>query len=183
MNKNGPLILGVLLLLAGAFSLASLVFQIDFWAVCFPVGLIALGVVLLFRERLFPPGGGSQLLLAGSIRRQGSWQVRDENLYLFAGDVRLDFRSAVFPPGDSAIQVYGFVGDIELIAPPEIGVALTTSAFLASANLWGHKNDYFFTPHEEQSPGFERAERRVHVGLTYFIADLDALQAPALPGE
>lgn len=173
MNRNGQLILGALLLLAGALFLAGELFQVNLWAFCFPVGLIALGLILMFRERIFPPGSGASFHPLGDIRRRDAWQVRDETIYLFVGDIKLDLRTAEVPPGLSTMQAYGFVGSVDVIAPADVGVELICTAFVTDADLWGNKADYFLNPVERRSPGYETTNRQVRLVLAYFIADLD----------
>jgi hypothetical protein len=75
------------ILLGGAWFVASLL-RISFWAVCFPMGLILLGI--LFRRRLpLFARLRKRRDFVGDIIRSGEWSVKNEEFWMFVGDVRL----------------------------------------------------------------------------------------------
>jgi hypothetical protein len=41
--------------------------------------------------------------------------------WLFFGDVKLDFTQAQLPPGETHIRINGLIGDVDVIAPTDVG--------------------------------------------------------------
>src|SRR5512143_3006831 len=97
-NRNQMVIGSFFILLGGAWFVASLL-RVSFWAICFPMGLILLGVLFLMARPplLFGPTSESGVHFIGDIIRSGEWSVKNEEFWLFVGDVRLDMSRAQFP--------------------------------------------------------------------------------------
>lgn len=173
MRTRGQLVIGSLILLAGVVLLLGNVFQIDFWAICWPLLLIIFGVWMLFRPRLTAPGPGLKIMPLGNIRRHGVWQLANEDILIFIGDVSLDLSQAEIPAGETRIGVYGFIGDVDLISPPDVGVAVSSMAFVTDSKLWGEKRDAFIAPVYRASEGYETAIHKVRLDCYFFILDID----------
>lgn len=176
MRHRSQLILGGFLLFFGLIFLLANLLDLDIWMLCWPVVLILVGVWLLFRPNIVLGGVPLRIRVLGNVKRYGEWQVRDEEIWMFVGDVRLDLTRAQIPPGETRIRVVGFVGDVDLLAPRDVGVGVVSSAFLTDANLWGQKEDAFLTTVNRVSLGFESAERKVWLDTLFFVGDLDVDQ-------
>ena len=107
---------------------------------------------------------------------KGKWSLKDENIVSFIGDIHMDLTQAEILPGETHIELRGFVGDIDIIVPTDVGIAVTSSAFVTSAEAFGHKHDYFLTPFEAKSDNFATAERKIHLDLGFFVTDLNITQ-------
>jgi hypothetical protein len=173
MSKQGQLLLGSLLLLWGAILLLGALFQISTGALCWPTALILVGVWLLLRPRHILPGSSIQLHPLGDIHKSGAWQVQDEEIWQFVGDVTIDLRSARIPSGETILRLVGFVGDVEVYLPAGAAAAIDTNAFFTDAKIGGASYDRFLTGVHYASPNYKQAEHKVRLNLTYFVIDLD----------
>jgi lia operon protein LiaF len=169
---RGQLFLGLVLLFLGIFWLIGNLLQIDFWTICWPAGLILIGLGLLFRPKLHIIGLGN-LHLFGEQRREGRWLVEDEDIWTFVSDIHLDLSLASLSPGETTMRIYGFVGDIALLVPREVGFAVSSNAFVTDAKILGKSNEKFLSSLNYTSPNYHSSERRFRLELSYFVVDLD----------
>ena len=176
MRNRGQLIFGGILILFGLLALFESLFNIDIGAFFWPLVLIGVGALLMLRPRFAPPGSEVWFRLFGGVNRYGVWQVRNEEVWMFIGDVRLDLTQAELPAGESTFQVSGFIGDIDLKVPQGIAIDVHSNGFITSAKWLGSKQDHFLTPAIYTSPGYEQAERKLRLITNFFITDLTALQ-------
>lgn len=176
MSKRMQLILGGLIVLFGLVLLLENVFDINIWSFCWPIALILLGVFLLFGRQLRPSGSAVNIRFFGGVDRKENWTLANEEIWMFVGDVRMDFSQAVFPEGETTIRVFGFVGDINLVAPADAGLSVAASGFLTSAKIFGHKQDTFLSTERYVTEGYTESARRLHVETLMFVNDLDIKQ-------
>lgn len=175
MQNRGAIIFGSLIILWGLISLFSNVFDLDFGQICFPTLLILVGVWLLFRPRLQVPGGMTIVPLS-NVRRGGAWTVEDEEFLLFVGDIRLDMREAELRPGETTIKIYGFVGNVDVRVPQEVGVRVASTAFVTESDLFGRRRSTFVAGVYTDSDNYSSAERRLRIETFMFVCDLDVEQ-------
>jgi lia operon protein LiaF len=136
------------------------------------LGLISLGIFLVVRPRFAPAGTNIEFKLIGDIRRMGSWQVSDEEIWIGIGDLDLDMTQADIPAGETRLRIYGLIGDVDIRLPAGAEVAISSMAFVTDAKIRGEKREQFLTPLQWSSPGYEIAERRVLIETLFFINDL-----------
>jgi predicted membrane protein len=168
-NRNQALIGVILVLLGLGFLLANLL-RISFWAICFPAGLILLGILMLTR-----PAGSANWHFFGNVRRGDDWQVHDEELWIFLGEAKFDFTHAQLPVGETVIRLNGFIGDVDVIAPPDIGVLVSASGFVVDLRTPTEKIDRFLSPVDVASPNYATAERKLRLITAFFVGDIDIL--------
>lgn len=173
----GPFIFGGLLILWGVLILTSKLLHIDFWAICWPSLLILIGVWLLLRPRLVLGGAPVNIRPLADIRRSGTWRVGNEEIWTLVGDTRLDMTQAEIPPGETTFRVYGFVGDVVLRLPPEVGLCISSQAFLTENRMHGKKQDAFLSPYDYTSPDYENTERKLRLETYFFVVTLKVYQA------
>ena len=176
MRNQGQILIGSLIILLGAALLAGQLLDVNIWTFCWPLGLIFLGVWLILRPRWVSPGTGVNLRPFGDVKRYGSWQVADEEIWMFVGDIHLDLVHASLPPGETIIRIFGFVGDVNLIVPQGLEFSVSSTAFLTDAKILQEKRDSFLSPVYFTSPAYQTAERKIRLEITFFIADLDVEQ-------
>ena len=172
MRRKGMLVFGGLLTLYGVLLLVGEVLHIDIGKLCFPLFLIILGLLLAFRPRLFPNRPDLRVLLFPDIRRSGQWMVKEDEILMFIGDINLDLSQADIPSGETTLHAYGFIGDIDIRAPADVGVSVASSAFLTSARLWNQKQNQFVSLLKKTSPNYAQAEKKFRLETVFFIADL-----------
>jgi Cell wall-active antibiotics response 4TMS YvqF len=176
MQNRGQLLVGAFLVLLGAGFLLANVLKISFWAICFPASLILVGVLLLLRPKMFGTTSSSNWYLFGDVKRSGEWAVTDEEFWLLFGDAKLDFTQAQLPVGETTVRINGFVGDVDVTVPPEVGVLVSASGFIVDVRTPTDKIDRFLSLANVASPNYAAAERKLHVSTTFFIGDIDVLQ-------
>jgi lia operon protein LiaF len=174
-NRNQALVGTFLLLLGSGFLFAS-VLKINFWAICFPAGLIVIGVLLLLRPKVFAASSTSSWYLFGAVKRGGDWTPADEEIWLLFGDVKLDFTQAQLPAGETHIHINGLIGDVDVLAPSDAGVAVSASGLIVDLRTPTDKVDRFLSPANSASPNYAAAERRLRLSTTFLIGDIDVLQ-------
>jgi lia operon protein LiaF len=172
MRNRGQFILGGLVLFIGLISLLSVIFDIDFWAFCWPAGLILLGIWLLVRPKYSSLDSNVIIRPLGNVRHYGERQLASQEIWVFVGDIDLDLTHADVPSGETKIKVYGFVGDVKLRAPQDVGVSVSSTSFITDANLWRENRDYFLTPVHRVSEGYQTAERKVQLEVMFFVVNL-----------
>jgi predicted membrane protein len=173
MTNRWQVYVGAAIIVVGVIFLVGTVFDIDPWAICFPVVLIVAGVLVLLHPQLFTAG---RLKLLGSVRRRGTWQVADGEFYVGVGDVHLDMTSADIPEGETRIRVLIGVGSVDVRVPEGVGVSVSSIGFVTDAKALGQKQVSFFTPFEVTSDGYQTAEHKVHLETVNFVGDVKVRQ-------
>lgn len=176
MRNRGPLFIGSLLVIFGVVLLLGNIFHINIWALCWPAGLILVGVWLLLRPRLALPGTFVNIHFIEDDNRRGVWQVANEEIWSFIGNVRLDMTQATIPSGETTFHLYGFINDIDILAPQDVGLSVSSTAFMTSARINGRKGDSFLMPATFTSENYASIERKIRLEAYSFIADLDTRQ-------
>jgi Cell wall-active antibiotics response 4TMS YvqF len=177
-NRNQMLVGSFFILCGGAWFVASLL-HISFWAICFPLGLILLGVLFLVaRPPLFGPSSEGGTHFVGDIVRGGEWSVKNEEFYLFVGDVRLDMSRAQFPVGETTIYLNAFVADIDVSVPSDIAVSLSMTSFVADAEFNGQRVERFLSGVQMSTPDYATAERKLRLVTTCFVGDVNVKMMP-----
>lgn len=176
MVNRGQLVLGAALLLLGAAMLFGTVFHINVFAICFPLGLVAVGIWLIRRPNLSSEGTASELVFIGDLRRVGAWTARNEEIWLGVGDVNLDFTTAEIPPGETRVVLYGFVGDVDIQVPGDIGVSIHASGFVVESKLFGDHQSGILSPVFRETDNYAENEHRLCIEITCFVVDLNLEQ-------
>jgi predicted membrane protein len=172
MYNRGYIFIGAALIVLGLLALISTWIGVDFCALALPLLLIAAGVYLLVRPRYAPPGSTMRVRLLGDIKRSGTWTALDEELWVLVGNAIFDLTQVTLPPGETVIRVLGFVGDLKLIVPDTVPVAVTSVSFLTTSRVFGAKKDTFLAPFETATEGYATAESRLRFESWRFVSGL-----------
>lgn len=173
MRNQSLIIVGVILVAVGLMFLLGNLLNINLAAFCFPMGLIILGFFLLIRPRMVPANTRSDVLFIGDMERTAPWNVTDEELWSLIGDIKYDLTSAAIPKGQTTIRCTGFISDIEIVAPKDVGVTLSSNALVSSFTPpGGQEEDYFLSPVHWQNAAAAYADRQVRFELVQFIAEV-----------
>ena len=176
MQNRSQALIGVFLLLLGIGFLLANVLKISLWAVCFPAGLILIGVLLLLRPKIFDTSATSSWYLFGEVKRGSDWSPTNEEIWQFIGDTKLDFTEAQLPVGETNIRINGLIGDVDVIVPADVGVTVSASGLIVDLRTPTDKLDRFLSPANSASPNYAAAERKLHLSTTFLIGDIDVLQ-------
>jgi hypothetical protein len=72
-------------------------------------------------------------VVLSSVERRGRWSVpRQLDLRVLWGNAELDFRDASIAPGVTTIHVRVFMGNFEVVLPPNLGIDVDVSSFAGS---------------------------------------------------
>lgn len=174
MRDRGQVILGAVLVFFGLLALLGRILPIDIGAVCFPLGLIVIGLLILLRPQMVGPDTQFTLRPLADLNRRGPWDVRDEEIWVLVGDVDLDFTDVDLPEGETTIRLFGFVGDIDLRIPEGLAATVSCSAVVTDLDAPGHREDLIFAPARWSSPAYrEDTPARLRVEIVMFVGDLD----------
>ena len=172
MHNRGYIFIGGALVVLGLLSLISSWLHVDFCALFLPLALIAAGAYIILRPRFAAPGSAMNVRLLGDVRRSGAWTPLDEELWVLVGDATFDLTQVTLPPGETVIRFLGFVGDLKLIVPETVPVAVSSAAFLTSSKVYGKKRDTFLEPFETASEGYAAAESKLRFESWHFVTGL-----------
>ena len=175
MHNRGQLVFGVILLTLGVLFLIGAVFQINIWEICWPLGFIVVGVWLVARPNLISREKGIEVVLLGELQRRGLWTLRNEEIWLGVGDVNLDLTQAVIPEGETKLNLYGFVGDVDMLIPKTVGAAIRLNGVIIDSELLGHEMDAFLAPVEQTSANYATAPQKVMIEMWGFVVDIKVL--------
>jgi hypothetical protein len=74
-----------------------------------------------------------QRVIMSAVERRGAWPVpRALDLRVLWGNAELDFRDASLGPGVTTIHVRVFMGNVEVVLPPNLAIDVDVSSFAAS---------------------------------------------------
>ncbi len=178
MSSNRTVLLaGFILVVGGALLLAGNLFNFNAWTLCWPIALIALGVWFVTRPARSLPGAVGTFRFIGDFRRAGPWQVANEEISQFVGDIDLDMSQAEIAPGETQLHINGFVGDVTLLVPAGVGVSLGAASFVSDIDFYGQHRDSIFSPADFTTPNYAAAERRLRVQCSFFVADINVRQS------
>jgi len=172
MRNSGVLIFGGFLILIGVMILAGAIFDVNMWSFFWPVMLILVGFWILVRPRWVSPKGPVEFLFFNNLRRKGAWQVKNEEIWSFLGDVYLDLTSAEIPAGETVYRIYGFIGDVDLVVPQGVGVSVSSAAFINEVKVLGRKQSSILLPVDLASEDYETVERKIRLDVAFFISDV-----------
>lgn len=171
--KRWQIILGIILVVLGIFSLLNQVFpNLRIGRFFFPLFLIGLGVLLILRPRMAGSGVLIEFPIIGDLRKTGTWEVSQHEIWWFVGSNRFDFSEARFPTGEANIKVIGFVADIKVILPDDVGLFIESTAIVTDYKGLQRKQDLFLNTLEDQTPNYLTADKRVKVQALAFISDI-----------
>jgi lia operon protein LiaF len=176
MSIRSEFLIGATLLILGILWLGGNILGVDVWTLCIPAGLILLGTWLLVRPRILKDSGGFQFRIFGDIHRSGNWTLENEEIWIGIGDVDLNLTQAHIPAGETTVRVIRFIGDVDLLAPPDVGISIASYSFLTSSKIMKRKRDSFVIPFEYQSEGYPSAERKLHLAVFGFINEIKVRQ-------
>jgi len=114
----------------------------------------------------------SHIAFVDEAERAGPWVLANEEHWAFVLDATFDLTKADIPPGETLIRAFGFVNDVEILVPADVGLALDLASFVTSLKIDGVEEDSFLAPVHWRSDGYKGLERRVRFEMTQFVGDV-----------
>lgn len=171
MTKRNQQILAIFLIGLGALYLAANFIKIDPGHLFWPLALILVGLILIFRPKSIVPDN-SRHMFAGDVYVGSGWQPADEEVRMFAGDIDIDLREIDLPEGMTNYAVRFFAGDITIFLPSDIGLKISSTGFVVETKIDGNPVSNVMTGFEYTSENYETAAKKFNLITTSFAVDL-----------
>ena len=171
MRTKGQLTFAFVLIGFGALLLVGNIFGVDFGDIFWPLVLITVGLFFIFRPQAISPAQ-VKYYFAGNIRVNKKWDLSKREVRMFAGDVRIDLRELDLPSGETIFTVTAFAGDVKLTAPQDVGVAITTMAFVTNSRINGEKMEDILSGMDFATEGYQRANKKFKLVMQCFAAEV-----------
>ena len=169
MKKNFPNILGIFLVTLGVLSIFRQITGIDIWKFIFPLLLVLLGLFMIFKPKINSQSKESTIRFLGEIYKDGQWNVQSQEIWLFIGDLKLDFRNALVPDGISEIHIFGFVQDLRIIEAQNVGISLHTNAFISDYRIFDQKKEAIFSNFDYKNLAYDQSGKKIDIICWAFI--------------
>ena len=170
--KRWQIVIGVGLILLGLFALIEVLTGIDLWGLVFPLVLVGIGVLLILRPKISGREVQVEMPILGDVRKKGTWLIGNHEIWLLVGSTRLDFTHAEFPEGVGIIKLFGFVNEVKVILPEDVGLRIESNAFVSEFRSPEGKQERILTSLSYETPGFENAEKRVQIQTLGFVSEI-----------
>ncbi len=181
MRNKGQLILGGSILVFGFTILIGNLLDISIWRFIWPLLLIGLGVLIIFRQARDKDGTEAYFAFARDIIPKGELEAGNAEYWHFAGDLKIDFTKVTIPEGEHHWRLYGFVHELRLQVPPDVGVSVSTNAFVTDKKIGGDKEDLILVPLEWRSAAYDTSPNKLHIEATGFVVDVRVKEVDSEP--
>jgi predicted membrane protein len=171
MKAKGQLTFSWILIGFGALLLIGNLVGIDFGDVFWPLVLITVGLFLIFRPQIISPIH-AKYYFAGDVKINKSWDMSKKEIRMFAGDVKIDLADLNLPQGETDFTITAFAGEVNIFAPRDIGVSISTMAFVTNSRIDGKKMEYVLSGMEYATEGYEEALKKFKLYMQCFAADV-----------
>jgi len=111
--------------------------------------------------------------LFGDFILRHRFELHDMKINNGLGDVKIDLSQAIIAHGDTTIEVFAGLGDVQLYVPYDLDVCVQASVLLGTLDVLNYKQDGFTRRTQTQSAGYEEAAKRVNILITLGIGDVD----------
>ena len=171
MFDSGQKKLAWILIGFGVVLLFGNLINFDFGDIFWPMVIILIGLFLVFRPQVIYPGN-AKVLFAGDVEVDEDWDLSKEEIRMFAGDVHVDLLNLDLPPGETNLRVLAFAGDVDLRVPKEVGVSISSEAFVTDSKIDGEKMEHVFTGLDYKSEGYESAKKKFNLSMRCFVSEI-----------
>ena len=175
MRSKGQRFFALLLIGVGLIMLAGNLFDFNVSELFWPLVLILVGIWFVFRPGLSNYGQDVVMKFVGEINRDGNWQVADEELWMFVGELDFDFSEAEIPEGETSIRILAFVSELDLRLPENVGLSISSNAFVVNANIFGDRQEFIFNGMNYLTDNYDSAERKIRFEITSFVSELKVI--------
>lgn len=171
MTRRSQQILALFLIVLGVLYLGANFINIDAGDLFWPLVLIVIGAILIFRPKAIAPEN-TRHLFAGDIDLSRDWQSGDQEVRMFAGDIDIDLRNLDLAEGENHYWVKFFAGDITLDVPEDVGLKIDSTGFVVEVKVDGDSTSNVMTGYQYQTENFALAEKKFVLHTASFAVDL-----------
>ena len=119
----------------------------------------------------------------GDIEMAGPMILGPSRYETFIGEVKLDLTQAVIPEGETAISVNTVLGEIRVLAPADVGVAVRVGTLLGSTEVLGRKGGSVSADEMAVTDDYATASRRLRIEARTVLGDVAIRRAKPLPWQ
>lgn len=170
--KRWQIITGIVLVTLGFIALIEAIFMVDLWRFIWPLILIGIGVLLILRPQFAGPDVHVQMPIFGDVRKSGAWDATQHEIWLVIGSNRLDFTEAVFPNREAKVRIIGFVAEVNVILPEDVGLRVESTSFVSEVKSREGKKEQFLSFLEHETSNYSIAEKRVLLQTIAFVSEI-----------
>ncbi len=177
MRDKGQLWLGGVLIFLGLLILLDNIFvDIAFGSLFWPLIFILVGMLIIVRPRMVSPETEVTVRLFGDTRQMGEWDARDAEFWSFIGDVKMDMREANVPTGVTVVKLYGFIADLKIRLPEDVGVIVDNIGLITESKIFGKRMGGFLTPIDWKSEDYDSAKKKLNIEMINFIGGVTLIR-------
>lgn len=173
MSSSSRKPIAMLMISAGVIILAANFFREDGSDIFWPLVLVLVGLWFIFGPSVFQ-NENFKLRFITNIQKYGNWQVKSQEMLAFVHDVDYDLTNAHIPKGETKITLMGFVTELNLRLPEDVGFSVTTNAFVTESKINEEKQEFLMRGMKYTSPNYESSERKIHFEINSFVVELSA---------
>jgi predicted membrane protein len=171
MKVKGQLTFAWILIAFGVLLLIGNFVGIDFGDIFWPLVLITVGLFLIFRPQVISPAH-AKYYFAGDVNVNETWDMNKKEIRMFAGDVRINLADIKLSSDETNFVVTAFAGDVDIFAPQDVGVSISTMAFVTDSRINGKKMEYILSGMDYATEGYEEAKKKFKLFVQCFAADV-----------
>lgn len=102
-----------------------------------------------------------------------AWTARSSDINVAIAEIQIDLTTAFFEQPNTVIQLQGIVGDIDIVAPEDIGLTVHVQVTLGEVKVAGEREAGLMNQLLYRSPNADTALHRVEIYISYIIGDVD----------
>ncbi|SFG38442.1 Cell wall-active antibiotics response 4TMS YvqF [Desulfotomaculum arcticum] len=111
--------------------------------------------------------------LLGDFILRHRFELHDMKINNGLGDVKIDLSQAIIAHGDTTVEIFAGLGDVQLYVPYDLDVCVQASVLIGTLDVLNYKQDGFTRRTQTKSAGYDEATKRVNIVVTLGIGDVD----------
>jgi predicted membrane protein len=173
MKNKTAILIGSALIILGAFSIIDILFSINLWSLIFPFILIGLGLLILFRPNTLPEGSNFIFRFINETDKSHPWTVEPAEYWSFVCNMKMNLSQAIIPEGETFINMYSFVNDLDIILPTDAGLKLKARGFVHDTKVKGQNTDHLLAAFEFETPDYKNQPRKIYIQSLSFVSEVE----------
>lgn len=161
---------GYLLLLVGVLFLLG-----DHLFFMIAMILISLGYYFIRTKRMqkHRPYVRKQQFMENMKWKREPWILQSMSIWCVIGEFQLDFSLALPEKAETILIFQGLIADIDLIAPEDMGVEITSSVLFGQVQIGRELEAGLLSNVSWRSPNYEQSEYKIKIVTSHLIGDVD----------
>lgn len=161
---------GYFVLIAGAVLLFG-----NHFSLLLAIVLISLGYFLIKSRKVHRDDQYVQKQsIVDSLRMDGeAWTPVSMSRWSLLSEIRMDLSLAIQEEEEVTVMIQGFVGDIDVVLPPDYGLSLESNMLVGRVAVGDEKDGGLLNRKTWQSPNFDRCSHRMKLIVGCIVGDIE----------